>query len=68
MPYALALAIAADTTTVQPYTAYTKRLRDELGAKFQLVAWQPNADYEGVIGVWNTSTHAAIADVEEHHG
>lgn len=56
----------ADATTVQLYTAYTKRLRDELGAKFQLVAWQPNADYEGVIGVWNTSTHATIADVEEH--
>ena len=57
---------AADTITVQLYCAYTKRLRDELGAKFQLVAWQPNADYEGVIGVWNTSTHASIADVDAH--
>lgn len=56
----------ADATTVQLYATYTKRLRDELGAKFQLVAWQPNADYEGVIGVWNTSTHASIADVEQH--
>lgn len=57
---------AADATTVQLYATYTKRLRDELGAKFQLVAWQPNADYEGVIGVWNTSTHATITDVEAH--
>ena len=29
-------------------------LPDELGAKFQLIAYQPaSADYEGVIGVWN---------------
>ena len=33
-------------------------LGHSLGAKFQLVAWQPSTvDYEGVIGVWNTATH-----------
>ena len=57
---------AADPTTVQLYSVYTKRLRDELGAKFQLVAWQPKADYEGVIGVWNTATHNTIKAVDEH--
>ena len=55
---------AADATTVQLYSAYTARMRDEVGAKFQLVAWEPAADYEGVIGVWNKSTHASIADVD----
>lgn len=56
----------ADTTTVKLYSTCTERMRDELGAKFQLVAWQPDADYEGVIGVWNKSTHATIADVDAH--
>lgn len=57
---------AADATTVQLYAAYTERMRDEVGAKFQLVAWQPKADYEGVIGVWNTAAHASIAEVDAH--
>lgn len=57
---------AEDAATVQLYSVYTKRLRDELGAKFQLVAWQPKADYEGVIGVWNAATHPTIANVEAH--
>lgn len=57
---------AADETTVKLYAAYTKRLRDELGAKFQLVAWQSTADYEGVIGVWNTASHNTIAGVDAH--
>ena len=41
-------------------------MRDEVGAKFQLVAWKPNADYEGVIGVWNAATHPTISGVDEH--
>ncbi|MBP3448373.1 MAG: phage tail sheath subtilisin-like domain-containing protein [Clostridia bacterium] len=56
----------ADVTTVSLYAQFTKRVRDDLGAKFQLVAWQPSADYEGVIGVWNETTHATISDVEKH--
>src|SRR5699024_10597667 len=35
------------------YVAYTKRLRDEVGAKFQLVVHNKDADYEGVINVIN---------------
>lgn len=57
---------ASDATTVQLYASFTKRMRDEVGAKFQTVAWQPAADHEGVIGVWNTATHTAIEDVDSH--
>ena len=58
---------AADPTIVKLYAAYTERMRDEVGAKFQLVAWQPSTvDYEGVIGVWNTATHPTIENVDEH--
>lgn len=57
---------AADGATVKLYAAYTQRMRDEVGAKFQLVAWRPEADYEGVIGVWNEAAHAAIQDVDAH--
>ena len=35
------------------YVSYTKRLRDEVGAKFQLVVHNKEADYEGIINVNN---------------
>lgn len=35
------------------YTEYTRRLRDEMGVKFQLVVYNQAADYEGVINVKN---------------
>ena len=58
---------ATDETTVKLYAAYTERVRDEVGAKFQLIAWKPaTADYEGVIGVWNSASHATIANVDEN--
>ena len=47
---------ATDSTTVTLFVNFCMRMRDELGAKFQLVAYQPTADYEGVIGVWNDAT------------
>ena len=57
---------AADPTIVKLYAAYTQRMRDEVGSKFQLVAWQPSTvDYEGVIGVWNTAAHSDIKDIDE---
>ena len=57
---------SADPIIVKLYAAYCQRMRDEVGAKFQLVAWQPSTvDYEGVIGVWNTATHSSM-DVDEH--
>ena len=58
---------AADATIVKLYAAYTQRVRDEVGSKFQLVAWQPSTvDYEGVIGVWNMATHPTIEGMDEH--
>lgn len=54
---------ATEATTVTLYSKFNERVRDTLGAKAQLVAWQPQADYEGVIGVWNTATHPSIASV-----
>jgi hypothetical protein len=48
---------ADDDTTKGLYVQYTKRLRDDVGAKFQLVGHRiPAADYEGVISVENVVT------------
>lgn len=57
---------ASDAATVAVYAAFAKRMRDTVGSKFQLVAWQANADYEGVIGVWNIASHGAILGVDTH--
>lgn len=46
----------ASANVVALFVQFTKRMRDEVGAKFQLCAVQPTADTEGVIGVWNTAT------------
>lgn len=35
------------------YAAFTKRMRDEVGAKFQAVLYNTKADYEGVVNVKN---------------
>ncbi|MGL4791993.1 MAG: phage tail sheath C-terminal domain-containing protein, partial [Anaerotignaceae bacterium] len=35
------------------FVAFTKRLREEMGVKFQTVLYNKNADYEGVINVKN---------------
>jgi len=44
-----------DETTKGLFVQYTKRMRDEVGAKFQLVGHNiPAADYEGVISVENS--------------
>lgn len=43
-----------DDSTKALYVAFTKRLRDEAGIKFQTVVYRKNdADYEGVISVEN---------------
>ncbi len=55
-----------DASVVTLYAKFAERVRDNIGSKFQLIAWQPSADYEGVIGVWNEATHGTIADVDKH--
>ncbi|MBR6313030.1 MAG: phage tail sheath subtilisin-like domain-containing protein, partial [Clostridia bacterium] len=44
----------ARKATIRQYVSFTKRMREDVGAYFQLVAHRPEtADYEGVIGLWN---------------
>lgn len=44
----------ARKATIRQYVSFTKRMRDDVGAYFQLVAHRPEtADHEGVIGLWN---------------
>lgn len=43
-----------DDTTKSLYAAFVKRMRDTVGAKFQLVLFDKAADYEGVISVKNS--------------
>ena len=38
------------------FTAFTKRMRDEQGVKFQCVTYNNPADYEGVVNVMNKAT------------
>lgn len=42
-----------DDVTKSLYVSYNKRLRDEMGVKFQLVLYRMAADYYGVISVKN---------------
>lgn len=57
---------SADATVVKLYAKFAERMRDDVGSKFQLIAWQPEADYEGVIGVWNETTHPSITTENKH--
>lgn len=41
---------------ISTFIAFTKRMRDEVGAKFKTVVYKTAADYEGVINVENTAT------------
>ncbi len=57
---------ASDATVVDLYAKFAERVRDTIGSKFQVVAWQSEADHEGVIGVWNKVSHGSISNVSEH--
>ena len=43
----------SDSAITALFAAFTKRMRDRVGAKFQTVVYQTLADYEGVISVEN---------------
>ena len=45
-----------DSTTADLFVNFTKRLRDEMGVKFQTVLYNKAADYEGVINVKSKAT------------
>lgn len=56
--------VTDDETTKGLYTAFVKRLRDQVGAKFQLVLHNHAADYEGVINVVNDAVGSeSVADL-----
>lgn len=48
--------VVTDDTTKGLFTSFVKRLRDEMGVKFQLVVYQKAADYYGTINVKNAVT------------
>lgn len=48
--------VTEDDVTKKLYIAFNKRLRDELGIKFQLVLHRAQADYMGVINVANETS------------
>ncbi len=50
--------VCEDDVLKQLYTNFTKRMRDEVGAKFQTVLHNCNADYEGVINVKNETINS----------
>ena len=45
--------VGTETAVKSLYAAFAKRMRDEVGVKFQSVIYQQAADYEGVINVKN---------------
>ena len=45
--------VVTDDTTQRLFVSFVKRLRDEMGIKFQLVLYNKAADYYGVINVKN---------------
>lgn len=49
-------AVTTDAATKGLYAAFTRRMRDEVGLKFQCVVYDLAADYEGVISVKNACT------------
>lgn len=50
--------VSSESSIINMYISYTKRLRDALGIKFQTVVFNTAADYEGVINVKNTTTES----------
>ncbi|MCM1465525.1 MAG: phage tail sheath family protein [Bacteroidales bacterium] len=49
-------AVVTDTAIKKLYVAFVKRMRDELGIKFQCVLYNIAADFMGVIGIKNKVT------------
>lgn len=53
---------SSDDTIKSLYIAYNKRMRDEVGAKFQLVVYKKAADYMGVVNV-TSATEGTETDI-----
>ena len=48
--------VTDDATTIKLFNSFNKRLRDEMGIKFQLVTYNNAADFMGIISVKNKVT------------
>lgn len=46
----------AEASVIALFVSFTKRMRDEVGAKFKTVVYKTAGDYEGIINVENTCT------------
>ena len=56
--------VVTDATTKNLYVEFVKRMRDQVGAKFQCVLHNKSADYEGVINVKNDAVGStSVADI-----
>ena len=56
--------VVTDETTKNLYIAFVKRVRDQVGGKFQCVLHKAAADYEGIINVKNDAAGStSIADL-----
>lgn len=53
--------VVTDETTKGLYVAFAKRMRDQVGAKFQCVLYNKAADYEGIISVKNAAVGSTSA-------
>lgn len=49
--------LSTDATVKGLFVAFTKRMRDDMGVKFQTVIYNGTADHEGIINVKNTVTN-----------
>ena len=58
----MGVPVSSDMTSgdeiIGVYKAFCERMRDSYGLKFQLVTFNANADYEGVISIVNTAADA----------
>ncbi|WP_373325624.1 phage tail sheath family protein [Sporomusa paucivorans] len=53
---------STEATIKSLFIAYTKRMRDDVGMKFQVVVYDvENADYEGVVSIKNSVTDAGAS-------
>lgn len=57
-----AIGVVSDEVSINSlYTSFTRRMRDEVGAKFQCVVYNSPANYEGVVNVKNAVTDNDIS-------
>lgn len=50
--------LSKEKTVIALYVAYTKRMRDEMGIKFQAVVYNNAADHEGIINLKNRTVES----------